>query len=548
MFNNWDEKQEGGFATPFEEKEAAAPPEPQVTPEPPGMQPSWAQPASPIPPAPPQAPQPEPQAQQPQPQPYSYVTAAAGPQPAAPQPQPQPFAQPQPAPRPQAYTYTPPRAADPDAPYTQPQQRYAFASANQAPAPAPKPKKERLAGKGLSVFVVIAVIACAASGVGGGLLGAHLAGGGAQGGTGAVSSGSEITISPASDITVTEAVAKKVLPSVVGITSSGTVVGEDFFFGQYEQQVEGVGTGMIIDKSGYILTNSHVVMDGSVDTIKVLLNTGEEEEGKVIWNDKSLDLAVVKIEADGLVPVEIGSSSDIQIGSYVAAIGNPLGLEFKSSITQGVVSGLDRTIEVADDTGMNVVSMEGLIQVDAAINSGNSGGPLLNSQGQVIGVNTAKASAEGMGFAIPIDTAAPIIEKVINEGSFERVYMGVSAVDVGYVKENYPNVELKVDQGACLTAVNEGSPAKNAGLKVTDVITAVDGQEIAGSAALVKALLGYSAGDVVTVTYNRDGETLETKVTLASQSELEKIEQETNPFQNAPQRGQGQQAPNGEGW
>ncbi|MDR3305110.1 MAG: S1C family serine protease [Clostridiales Family XIII bacterium] len=395
--------------------------------------------------------------------------------------------------------------------------------------------------KNLLILIIIIVVACAASGVGGGVLGARLSDGTTIVGSG----GSDVVINPSSDINTTEAVAKKVLASVVGITSTGTVQSNDFFWGPQSQEISGVGTGMIIDKEGYILTNSHVVMDGAVESIKVLLNTGDEVEGKVIWNDASLDLAIVKINAKELSPVELGDSDDVQIGSYVAAIGNPLGLEFNGSITQGVVSGLDRTITVSDTTGSKTVRMEGLIQVDAAINSGNSGGPLLNSKGQVIGVNTAKASAEGMGFAIPINIAIPIIEKVIENGNFERVYMGVSAADVSVIKENYPSVELKADKGACITQVNPGSPAEQAGLEVKDVITAADGKAINGSSDLIKQLLGYESGDKVEIAYSRDGKDYTTTVTLVSQDEIQQIQQERDPFSSAPQEEAPQSSPFG---
>jgi S1-C subfamily serine protease len=416
----------------------------------------------------------------------------------------------------------------------------AFTQPNYAQTPPPlrsatKPKKEKKPGKPMNmsaaVLVIVIVVCCAASGIGGGLIGANVNRGNA---IPVLGGGDNVTINASSDVTVTEAVAKKVLSSVVGITATGNIVSADFFFGQHEEEVTGVGTGMVLDVQGYILTNSHVVMDGTVKSIKVLLSTGDEVEGRVIWSDASLDLAIVKIEAEGLNPVELGNSDEVPIGSYVAAIGNPLGLAFNGSITQGVVSGLDRTITVSDELGSNVVTMEGLIQVDAAINGGNSGGPLLNSKGQVIGVNTAKAQAEGMGFAIPINTAIPIVEKVIRDGNFERVYLGVSAADVSVIKENYPNVELLAEAGAVLTDVNPGSPAEKAGLKVKDVITSVDGKEISGSAQLIKLLLGYESGDIIKVVYLRDGVEKETNLTLVSATELNKIQEEENPFKNPP--------------
>jgi len=401
-----------------------------------------------------------------------------------------------------------------------------------------KKRKEGPGGLGIgrkntAILVIIIIVACVASGVGGGLIGAGLSD---SGGTLTVGGNTILSIEPNDNITTTEAVAKKVLSSVVGITSTGRFLTDNGYFGQSESEVTGVGTGMIIDERGYILTNSHVVLDGTIDKLEVLLSSGEEVSGKVIWSDAGLDLAIVKVDATGLHPIELGDSDEVLIGSYAAAVGNPLGLEFSGSITQGVVSGLDRTITVAGSFGGRPSTMQGLIQVDAAINSGNSGGPLLNSRGQVIGINTAKAQAEGMGFAIPINTAIPIVEKVLRDGSFERVFMGVSAADVQVIKDNYPNVELVAESGACITDVNPGSPAEKGGLKVKDVIIAIDGREITGSDSLIKMLLNYMSGDTITVTFDRAGEILETQVTLLSQSELDKAQEEENPF-ISPERG-----------
>jgi len=402
--------------------------------------------------------------------------------------------------------------------------------------PGRKKEKKRKDGSGspgigrknMAALIVIIILACLGSAVGGGYIGASM-----NSSSPVIinqDSSPSVVIQPGDDTTTTEAVAKKVLSSVVGITSTGRISADNGYFGQTDGEISGVGTGMIIDTSGFILTNSHVVLDGMVDMIEVLLSSGEEADGTLIWNDPGLDLAIIKIEVLGLVPVELGDSDNVLIGSYAAAVGNPLGLQFSGSITAGVVSGLDRTITVANSMGGGTTTMQGLIQVDAAINSGNSGGPLLNSRGQVIGINTAKATAEGMGFAIPINTAIPIVEKVIRDGSFERVFMGVSAADVQVIRDNYPNVELFTDSGACITDVNPGSPAEKGGLKVKDVITAIDGKEVTGSDSLIKMLLNYTSGDVISVTFNREGEVMETQVTLLSQAELDRAQQEENPF------------------
>lgn len=373
-------------------------------------------------------------------------------------------------------------------------------------APSKTQDKSNKKPSNMVIAMVLVVLLSVGSGFGGGYLAAELNEGGS----------STVNIDPSDDLSTTEAVAAKALPSVVGITSVKTeVVNNDFFFGNQEQQSEGVGTGIIVDASGYILTNSHVVMDGDVDTITVLLSDGREVEGSVLWNDASLDLAIVKIKADNLQAAELGDSDDINIGSYTAAIGNPLGLQFASSVTQGVVSGLDRTITASSDSGQTSTKMEGLLQVDAAINSGNSGGPLLNSEGQVIGINTAKAeSGEGMGFAIPINTAKPIIEKIKETGEFNRVYIGVSVVDLEDMIEQYSYMDFGAEQGAYIDSVTSGSPSEAAGLQSKDIIVELDGREITSGSDLINMLLNYSAGDKVEVKYLRDGKEATTTVTL----------------------------------
>ncbi|MDR0357053.1 MAG: S1C family serine protease [Clostridiales Family XIII bacterium] len=393
---------------------------------------------------------------------------------------------------------------------------------------AKKPEKSAILGmkrRTVAIVALFAILACALSGAGGGFIALQFAQNNAV-----TSSGDSYTINSTSDIGTTEAVAKKVLNSVVGITSTYTSTNP---FGQSGES-GGVGTGIIVHKDGYILTNSHVVMDGVAETIKVLLSDGREVDATLLWNDETIDLAVIKAEADGLAPAELGDSDKVRIGSYVAAIGNPLGLDFNGSITQGVVSGLNRTITASSQS--KTTRMEGLIQVDAAINSGNSGGPLLNSKGQVIGVNTAKASAEGMGFAIPINTAKPIIAKIIETGSFERVYMGVSAANASDIAAQYPNLNLEVEKGAFVSEVAPGSPADAAGLKMKDVITSVDDKEISSSTDLIKALLNYSADDEVSVTFIRDGNEQTARVKLASQSQVYG-EADPNRSQNDEGRG-----------
>jgi S1-C subfamily serine protease len=355
------------------------------------------------------------------------------------------------------------------------------------------------------------------------------AGAGFGGGVAAVNTGNffypataqQITITPTDQVSTTEAVAAKVIPSVVGITSVGTREVEVFPFGTYNNREGGVGTGIIVDESGYILTNSHVVMDGDVDTITVLLPDGRDVQGDVLWNERVLDLAIVKVDASNLIAAELGDSDEINIGSYVAAIGNPMGLDFRSSVSQGVVSGLDRAIVASSGTaGETPVQMEGLIQVDAAINNGNSGGPLVNSLGRVIGINTARNQyGEGMGFAIPINTAKPIVDSVKATGEFHRVYLGVTPVDVTEFLQAYPQTDLGVESGAYIYRISPGSPAEAAGIQEKDIIVEVDGKKINTSSELIKHLLGYRAGDAVKVKIVRDKRQLTFDVTLTDSLE-----------------------------
>lgn len=292
------------------------------------------------------------------------------------------------------------------------------------------------------------------------------------------------------------AVSDKAMPSVVGITS--TTISRDNMFA-IPTQSEGVGTGVIVDANGYILTNSHVVSDGKAVDVNVLFNDGSSSKGKVLWNDPSLDLAVVKVDKTGLTPAELGDSDNVRTGDIAIAIGNPLGLEFQKSVTQGIISGLDRTIQTEQS------SMTGLMQTDASINPGNSGGPLLNQNGQVIGINTAKASkAEGLGFAIPINTAKPIIEQIINKGNFEKVTLGIKGIDLA-IFEASTGTNLEADEGVYIAEVIADTVAQKSGIQVGDVIVKIGDTKITTMSDLNKALYKYSKGGKTTVTVNRGG-------------------------------------------
>lgn len=322
-----------------------------------------------------------------------------------------------------------------------------------------------------------------------------------------------ITINPSDNVSTAEAIAAKVIPSVVGISTTTEVIRQNIFGMQQGELINGVGTGFIVHEDGFIVTNSHVVDDGSAKTITVQLTDGRELSGTVLWSDAALDLAMVKVNASNLVAAELGDSDEVNIGAYAVAIGNPLGLIFDRSVTQGVISGLNRTITVGNNN--KSVTMEGLIQTDASINSGNSGGPLLNSRGQVIGINSAKAaSGEGLGFAIPINTAKPIIEEIMKTGTFKKAYIGISGANVELYLQYYPEENLGTRTGVIISRIYEGSPADLGGIRQKDVITAIDDTKIKTMEQLTKLLFSYKPGDVLTAHVLRDGKKMELSLKL----------------------------------
>lgn len=379
-------------------------------------------------------------------------------------------------------------------------------SAPVAEAKAIKPKRGRKV-----LAVLLALLLAGGAGFGGGLAAAyHILDGAA-----APAAGTPITINPVADLDTAEAVAAKVIPSVVGISTTSEMVIENFFGMESDRLVQGVGTGFVVSEDGFILTNSHVVDDGSAKTITVQLTDGRELEGTVLWNDLSLDLAIVKIDARNLTPAELGDSGSVNIGAYAVAIGNPFGLAFDRSVTQGVISGLDRTITVGN--GLQSIKMEGLMQTDASINSGNSGGPLLNSKGQVIGINSAKAaSGEGLGFAIPINTAKPILEEVMATGSFKKAYIGIGGADAALYLQYYPDEVLGTETGVYVSQIYEGSPADIAGLRQGDVVTAIDETAVETMVQLTRELFAYKPGDEAVLTVYRDGKAMEVPVKLGT--------------------------------
>ncbi|MBS4534485.1 trypsin-like peptidase domain-containing protein [Clostridium sp. D2Q-14] len=317
-----------------------------------------------------------------------------------------------------------------------------------------------------------------------------------------------ITIEPQEDITTVSAVAEKAMDSVVGIT---TITTQQDFFGARVPS-EGLGSGVIVNSNGYILTNSHVIGDGDVDRITVQFADGTKDEAEVLWNESALDLAVIKVNQSNLPAAELGDSDKLIVGEPAIAIGNPLGLQFQRTVTSGVISGLDRTISSED------VVMENLIQTDASINPGNSGGALLDREGKVIGINTAKiTSAEGLGFSIPINIVKPIIEQIISDGEVNIAYIGVSGMDVTKY-EKALGMNIDAEEGFIIIEIVAGSPAADAGIRANDILTKIGDTKVTSFNTLRKALYKYKPGDTEEITLIRNGETMQVDITFESAS------------------------------
>ncbi|HHT68563.1 MAG TPA: trypsin-like serine protease [Firmicutes bacterium] len=307
---------------------------------------------------------------------------------------------------------------------------------------------------------------------------------------------------------VVQAVAK-VGPATVRIDTTREVIVDQFFFQQLQQR-RGVGSGVIYRDDGYILTNNHVVADA--EDIIVELADGRRFRGTVVGGDPLTDLAVVKVEAEGLPVANFADSNELRVGQMAIAIGNPLGQS--NTVTTGVVSAVDRDLLV--DPRENRY-LEGMIQTDAAINPGNSGGPLINQGGEVIGVTTAIIEqAEGIGFAIPSTTAKTIGDQIISHGRPLRLGVLGGSLTPALAKSlrEQADLDLPVDRGAFLTRVLPGTPAAQAGLMQGDVVTAVDGQEIAGMRELQDAVQRAGFGGRLVLTYYRGAARNQTEVQL----------------------------------
>lgn len=309
-------------------------------------------------------------------------------------------------------------------------------------------------------------------------------------------------------------VANKVQPSIVGIKVEYTA---NSMFGR-TSSATAEGSGVIISQDGYILTNNHIVNSSSSNSyyevgkankiIVYLYNDETEYEAKIIGTDEQTDLAVIKIEKTGLTAAELGNSDEIKVGEFSMAIGNPLGLQ--NSVTAGIISAINR--KISDSDGKTLT----LIQTDAAINSGNSGGALVNAKGQVIGINTLKASGtgvEGMGFAIPINATKDIYEQLIQYNKVKRPYIGITGLDLNEKTADYNKLVV----GIYVKDIETFSSAEKAGLKIGDVIIEADGKKITTMDELNEIKNSHQIGDQMTLKVNREGKDVSITLTLSEQ-------------------------------
>ena len=314
-------------------------------------------------------------------------------------------------------------------------------------------------------------------------------------------------------------IADKVSKSVVSIVTSTKTTN---FFGQSTDSAA-AGTGIIVTADGYILTNKHVI--NGAHKVTVILDDGTTyEDVEVVATDPLNDVAFLKVkDVSDLEAAKLGDSKTIKVGQQVIAIGNALG-EYQNTVTAGIISGTGRSVTASDGTGYNTETLSDMIQTDAAINSGNSGGPLVNAAGEVIGINTATSTtAENMGFAIPISSVKGMLNQLIETGKAKRTYLGVYSSDI--TPEAAKAYNLPVTSGAYLyspssySAIVKDSPAAKAGLKDKDIITKVNGRSVGSEGSLANLISEYKPGDTVQLTVIRDGKEIAVNVTLEGYSD-----------------------------
>ena len=299
-----------------------------------------------------------------------------------------------------------------------------------------------------------------------------------------------------------------VVKSVVGI-SKLEQTGTSIFLEDSESKL-GLGSGIILTDNGYILTNQHVV-GNKYSNCYVTLENGKSYNGSVLWSDSNIDLAIVKIMANSLDYINLGDSDKLTLAEEVYAIGNPIGIEFQRTVTKGIISGINRTIKLNENETESY--MEDLIQTDATINKGNSGGPLVNKDGELIGINTVKITeAEGIGFAVPVNIIKPILERLVKDGKFEEAYLGI----YGYDKEVIPYLDsnLEIESGVYVASIQVDGPLFNKEIIIGDIITKIDDVKINKMNDLKKYIYTKSPGDAVTLKVKRGDSEFEMKITL----------------------------------
>ena len=385
----------------------------------------------------------------------------------------------------------------------------------------PPKKKKKFNGKRVARSAVVLVLA-AAMGFAGGFVGAKFGGSGkvviqqvAPSSTADSASGSDSSITAASSSgssLTTEQVADLVSPSVVVITTEQVVYSQWSWYGQ--NQVEsGAGSGVIISSDGYILTCAHVVDGASTITVTI----GDKDyTATLVGEDTTSDIAVIKIDADGLTPATVGNSDSLKVGQSVMAVGNPLG-ELGGTVTGGMISALNRSVTIQGSSSVNTMS---LIQMDASVSPGNSGGGLFNMNGELVGIVNAKSSssdAEGLGFAIPINDAIKVAQELLENGYVTgRPYLGITYLAV---TDAQTASQLGVNAyGVYVVEVVKGGPAEKAGLQAGDRIVSVDGTEIASKDDLGTLMQKHAAGDTLSITIARDGQMQTVNVTLGEKT------------------------------
>ena len=408
-----------------------------------------------------------------------------------------------------------------------------FHAAPEAPKP---PKKRRKKNTGRVVRSAVALVLAAAMGFVGGFVGSKVGNSGgkvviqqvAPSSTSTSDSGSASAVSTGSGMTTAQ-VSEMVSPSVVVITTEQVVYSQWSWYGQ--NQVEsGAGSGVIISSDGYILTCAHVVSGASNITVTI---DDKDYTATVVGEDDTSDVAVLKIDAADLTPATIGDSDSLAVGQNVLAVGNPLG-ELGGTVTSGIISALNRSVTIQGTSSTNTMS---LIQMDASVSPGNSGGGLFNMNGELIGLVNAKSSssdAEGLGFAIPINDAIKVAQDLLENGYVSgRPYMGITYLAV---TDAQTAAQLNVNAyGVYVVDVVQGGPADKAGLKAGDRIVSIDGTEIAQKDDLGTLIQKHSAGDTLSITVARDGQMQTVSLTLGeknAQTQAQQQAQQQTPSDN----------------